>query len=65
MIQQINLKKLRAVTPNMKTIKSGVLPLHNLSTVATKQATFLDRLSNVSILSIDQLCNNECVARFD
>ena len=46
----------------MKTIESGTLPLHHLLLSAAKQCNVLEGLNNVSLLSIGQLCNNECIA---
>ena len=48
---------------NMKTIST--LPLHNLLSAAAKQGNVLEELSNSTLLSIGQLCDNKCIAVFD
>ena len=43
----------------IKTTKIGTLPLHNLLSESSRQANVLDGLSNSSLISIGQLCNDE------
>ena len=50
---------------NMGAIKSGILPLHDLLSTTVKQASVLEGLSNASLLSIGQLCDDNCIAIFD
>ena len=50
---------------NMRSIQSEVLPLHQLLTTSEKQAIVLKGLSNSFLLSIGQLCDNDCIAIFD
>lgn len=49
----------------MSTIESGILPLHGLLSNTAKKANVLDGLNNASLLSIGQLCDDDCIAVFN
>ena len=49
----------------MNTIAKGHLPLHHLLTNKACQANIIKGLNNASLLSIGQLCDDDCVAIFD
>lgn len=49
----------------MKAIESGLLPLYELLRATAKKAHVLDGLSNVSLLSIGHLCDDDCITVFD
>ena len=49
----------------MKTIESGVLPLHSLLSLKAKNAHVLEGLSNASLLSVGQICDDKCITVFD
>ena len=50
---------------SIKTINSGILPLHALLKTNVKISHVLDRLSNASLLSIGQLCYGDFINGFD
>ena len=50
---------------HMKTIEYGTLPLHHSLSTTAKQGNVLKGLNNASLLSIGQLCDDECIAVFD
>ena len=50
---------------NMQTIENGFLPLHKLLTKKDCQANILKGLNNTYLLSIGQLCDDNCIAIFD
>ena len=49
----------------LQALESGTMPLHNLLSLAAKEAKVLTGLSNSSLISIGQLCDDGCVAVFD
>ena len=50
---------------SMHAIQSGILPLHEFLSKEAKQASVLEGLSNTSLLSIRQLCDDDCIVIFD
>ena len=44
---------------------SGLLPLHHSFSKTAKTAHVLDGMTNSSLISIGQLCNDDCVAILD
>ena len=57
----------QAILPDLTTIQStkeGTLPIKSLSSTATQSLVY-PRLQNSSLLSIGQLCDDDCLAIFD
>ena len=50
---------------NMKTIEKGILPLHGILSDRAKTGNIIEGLNNASLLSIGQLCDDNCIAIFD
>ena len=50
---------------SMKTIESGILPLHKILSDKAQTGNVIDGLNNASLLSIGQLCDDDCIAVFD
>ena len=50
---------------NMRTIESGLLPLHTILSDKARTGNVIDGLNNASLLSIGQLCDDNCIAVFD
>ena len=50
---------------NLRTEQKGTLPISNLLSKEAQQGHVLHGLSNSSLLSIGQLCDNKCIAIFD
>ena len=57
-----------AMLPNKTVIKAdtqGLLPLHNSLTTVGQKALSFPNLTNESLLSVGQLCNDNCEVKFD
>ena len=50
---------------NMKTVQSGILPLHKLLSNKAQTGNVLEGLNNAPLLSIGQLCDDNCITVFD
>ena len=48
----------------MKTLETGILPLNNFLSTMAKTGNVLAGLTNSSLLSIGQLCDDDCIAVF-
>ena len=58
----------QVLVPNgskLQTIETGFLPLHSILSTHARKANILEGLNNASLLSIGQLCDDDCVAIFD
>ena len=49
----------------MSTTETGILPLNNLLPTMAKTGNVFSGLTNSSLLSIAQLCDDDCIAIFD
>ena len=49
----------------MTTTEIGIVPIHQLLSKAAQQANVLEGLSSASLISIGQLCDDDCIAIFD
>jgi hypothetical protein len=50
---------------NMQVTHAGQLPLHSSLSAKAKTAHILDGMTNSSLISIGQLCDDDCVAALD
>ena len=48
----------------METLETGILPLNNFLSTMAKTGNILSGLTNSSLLSIGQLCDDDCKALF-
>ena len=49
----------------LKATKKGMLPLPSIVSTTAKQATVVPGLNSASLLSVPQLCDDDCTVRFD
>jgi hypothetical protein len=50
---------------HVQATQSGILPLHHSLSTTAKTARVLDEMTNSSLISIGQLCDDDCVAILD
>ena len=50
---------------HVQATQSGLLPLHHSLSATAKTAHVLDGMTNSSLISIGQLCDDDCVAILD